>query len=406
MILIIDSSFPLGKEEVFLNDEIQELREIDEEIVICPLFAQGASLYFSIPENIVIDSCCSGRRTLASGAGAFIRTLVDPDFWEDLFYTLKNGTSLKRAAACFYYSMLINEKYHQVLRSLKESGKKPRVIYSYWMHTHACVGAKLKKKFPGSRLITRCHGYDLYEFRSSTNYLPGRNLIFSDADTVISVSKAGAEYLESHYPDLKPGQLRVSYLGTYDNGLNPWTDQEFRIVSCSNLVDVKRVHIIIEALSLIQNERVHWTHYGDGELMDSLQELAKEKLHDNITADFRGYMQHDALMKEYSIHSIDAFLNMSASEGLPVSIMEAMSFGIPVIATDVGGTKEIVKDGYNGYLLNENVTPEELAEVLMEFQKKEHTEQNELRDHARITWEETFDSKKNYRDFYNKYLSC
>ncbi|MFR4320263.1 MAG: glycosyltransferase [Blautia massiliensis (ex Durand et al. 2017)] len=45
-------------------------------------------------------------------------------------------------------------------------------------------------------------------------------------------------------------------------------------------------------------------------------------------------------------------MNVSSSEGIPVSIMEATSFGIPGIATDAGGTKEIIRDKENGVLLS------------------------------------------------------
>ena len=44
------------------------------------------------------------------------------------------------------------------------------------------------------------------------------------------------------------------------------------------------------------------------------------------------------------MNDFDLFVNMSLSEGIPVSIMEAISFGIPIIATNVGGNAEIVND--------------------------------------------------------------
>ena len=60
------------------------------------------------------------------------------------------------------------------------------------------------------------------------------------------------------------------------------------------------------------------------------------------------------------------FINVSSTEGIPVSIMEAMSFGIPVIATAVGGTPEIVNNE-NGYLLSKDPSAKELAEVIQNF---------------------------------------
>jgi len=48
----------------------------------------------------------------------------------------------------------------------------------------------------------------------------------------------------------------------------------------------------------------------------------------------------------------DLYINCSLSEGLSVSILEAMASGLPIIASDVGGNPEIVKDGENGYLFD------------------------------------------------------
>ena len=57
-------------------------------------------------------------------------------------------------------------------------------------------------------------------------------------------------------------------------------------------------------------------------------------------------------------------MNVSESEGIPVSIMEASSFGIPVIATNVGGVGEIVENGYNGLLLNKDFLNRDLSVCL------------------------------------------
>jgi len=54
-------------------------------------------------------------------------------------------------------------------------------------------------------------------------------------------------------------------------------------------------------------------------------------------------LPHNDVLNYYASNPVDVFINTSSSEGLPVSIMEAMSFGIPVIATNVGGTGHCYK---------------------------------------------------------------
>jgi glycosyltransferase involved in cell wall biosynthesis len=62
---------------------------------------------------------------------------------------------------------------------------------------------------------------------------------------------------------------------------------------------------------------------------------------------------HSEVHAVYRSQKVDGFILLSDSEGIPVSIMEALSYGIPVIATDTGGVSEIVTDT-NGILLPSN----------------------------------------------------
>lgn len=77
-------------------------------------------------------------------------------------------------------------------------------------------------------------------------------------------------------------------------------------------------------------------------------------------------MLHPSVMKYYATHEIDWFMLLSTSEGLPVSILEAMSFGVPVIATDVGGVSEAVDDE-TGLLLPVDVEKEEFVRGLVPY---------------------------------------
>ncbi len=88
---------------------------------------------------------------------------------------------------------------------------------------------------------------------------------------------------------------------------------------------------------------------------------------------------------------------MSETEGIPVSIMEAQSFGIPVIATSVGGTPEIVNN-INGLLLDVNLQPEDLATILYRVHMEKESWDSK-RVCSRTSWEMNFNAKTNYRSF-------
>ena len=99
----------------------------------------------------------------------------------------------------------------------------------------------------------------------------------------------------------------------------------------------------METLQHILDINIKWTHFGDGIMMNQIKEMSRE-LPENIKIDFRGNVKNSDLLEVYKNNQFDLFLNVSLSEGIPVSIMEALSFGIPCIATDVGGTKEMVAE--------------------------------------------------------------
>ena len=136
--------------------------------------------------------------------------------------------------------------------------------------------------------------------------------------------------------------------------------------------------------------------------MEQLRQLAEEKLgkKQNVTYEFTGKLENIEVHKFYRDHYIDLFLNVSESEGLPVSIMEAMSYGIPAMATDVGATKEIVRK--EELLLPKDLTPEELVEKIEWFHALPQSKQQEYRSECRTIWENEFNAKKNATQYYKE----
>lgn len=115
----------------------------------------------------------------------------------------------------------------------------------------------------------------------------------------------------------------------------------------------------------------------------------------NVSYKFVGFLPNIEVYEFYKINKIDVFINVSDSEGIPVSIMEAMSFGIPVIATNVGGVSEIVDDE-TGILLEKDFTIGDAIEALnriLEFK----SEEERIRIKRKLY--EKFDAEKNYKEF-------
>lgn len=278
------------------------------------------------------------------------------------------------------------------------------VVYSYWNNNVAVGLSLLKKTMPNVKCISRAHGYDVYLERNPGQYLPLRKLIFSSLDHVLFVSNNGLLYSQKLFG--KYLSFAVSYLGVEASLTKKIEEQKknlqsIRVVSCSSLKLVKRVHLIIEALAL-SDINIYWEHIGDGPLLSDLKKLASRVLDKNpqVSYSFKGHMNNGEIPNYYKKNEFNVFLNVSSSEGLPVSIMEAFSCYIPVIATNVGGTSEAVEDAINGYLLPEEFRPIQLIQLINELTNN----QEYFLSNAERTWSDKFKASINYPLFIKKYL--
>jgi len=192
---------------------------------------------------------------------------------------------------------------------------------------------------------------------------------------------------------------------TEPGGLSkPSEDGVLRLVSCSILNPVKRIDLLFEgvvtAARMRPDQVIEWTHFGDGDgRQDYINRIASE-FPSNTKGHFPGYQTQHDLIQTYLEKPVDVFVNVSSTEGTPVSIMEAVSCGIPVIATAVGGNVEIVKEK-NGFLLSENPTSEEIAEALLKVCDR-HEEMLEKRRGSREVWLERYNETTNFEAFAQK----
>ena len=103
---------------------------------------------------------------------------------------------------------------------------------------------------------------------------------------------------------------------------------------------------LIEAFELIGDRKTALVIVGDGREMDPLREYAAEKASGSRVI-FAGFKKN---INDY-LSAMDVFVLPSFMEGLSLTLLEAMKERLPVIATDVGGNREVVVDGVNGFLV-------------------------------------------------------
>jgi len=92
------------------------------------------------------------------------------------------------------------------------------------------------------------------------------------------------------------------------------------------------------------------------------------------------------------------FINVSETEGIPVSIMEAQSAGIPVLATNVGGTSEIV-DQENGFLVPNDFGVENISSLIIDYLNSDSSIIYTKRVKSYENWNKNYNAQKNYSLF-------
>ena len=224
----------------------------------------------------------------------------------------------------------------------------PLVVYSYW-YTEAALGAgMLRAEFPHLRVIVRAHGGDIYPCQSPGGYLPFRFIRHRFVDRVFSCSDDGAVCLREDGHALE--SVETARLGISPApGLAPSPPAgQLALVSCSNTAPMKRLPLLVTSIASLAasrpNCRVVWHHLGGGPGFDDFAQHAERMFAalPNLTWRLHGQLAYDDVRAFLSSEPLDCLVNVSFSEGLPVSMMEALAAGLPVIGTDVGGVREIV----------------------------------------------------------------
>ncbi|UPT65288.1 MAG: glycosyltransferase [Sphingobacteriales bacterium JAD_PAG50586_3] len=98
-------------------------------------------------------------------------------------------------------------------------------------------------------------------------------------------------------------------------------------------------------------------------------------------------------------------VNTSNYEGLPVSFMEALSFGIPILAPNVGGIPEIVEHNLNGVLVQARPTAEQVALAIKAIAGLSPNAYRIMRENAYAMWKNKFNAETNYAAFANEIIS-
>ncbi|MBQ2971228.1 MAG: glycosyltransferase family 4 protein [Ruminococcus sp.] len=232
------------------------------------------------------------------------------------------------------------------------------------VHCHSPIGGVLcrlscrKARKNGTKVIYTAHGFHFFKGASKLAwaiYYPIEKFCSRFTDVLITINKEDFERAKNFK------SKKVEYVP----GIGVHTE-EFRNVNCARedirkefgfktddivfmsvgQLSVRKNHeVAIRALAKIKNDKIKYLLVGFGELEDYLKKLVNELGLENrvVFAGYRGDVKQ-------LLHSVDAFVFPSLQEGLPVSLMEAMSVGLPVVCSRIRGNTDLLEGSRGGYM--------------------------------------------------------
>lgn len=333
-----------------------------------------------------------------------ILTLFGKSFFNELvkfFPSCFRFEVFKHVFTWCFYSNCSNKWLSDSLE--KRYGRKPAIVYSWWSFPAANGIAEVCSRWE-IPFVSRMHGYDLFGERHPGGKVPLQSELVKNATKIYPVSKFGENYLKVKHPT-EVAKFELARLGIKPttNFNPPSVDGIFRIVSISNLVPIKRIPLLAKSLSLFQEKYpelpIQWTHFGDGQDLVKLEGLLKEHPKLKEATNLTGHVSQEFIRNYLQKVNVDLCVSVSSSEGGgPLALVEAASFGVPLMATQVGGSTELIQL-VGGVLLSSNPSIEEIAEKIHQLIQNQKLSSKVLRQTIANSIARNYSPVENYNAF-------
>jgi teichuronic acid biosynthesis glycosyltransferase TuaC len=246
------------------------------------------------------------------------------------------------------------------------------------------LAAKLAKRYSKPLVLTQHNTFieynNIWDSAEKLNDLAIGKQVLNEADKIIVVSNATKKYVLSL--GANPEKVEVLHNGVDLNRFKPLSEvkdqmrEKLGISKDANVVlTVRRIvykngiDTLLESaeIAVKRNPKLVFVVVGKGPDSEEVKEkIWQLRMQNNFK--LTGFISDEDLPLYYNVADLFA-LPSKSGEGLPLVVLEAMSCGLPVIATNVGGTSEVMSENY-GKLVPPN-SPDSLAEALVEFSRKD-----------------------------------
>lgn len=179
--------------------------------------------------------------------------------------------------------------------------------------------------------------------------------------------------------------------------------QPVKLLAIARFVKTKGLDVLLDACSILERKGLDFrvTLAGSGRIERALRAQAK-RLGIEAKVEFPGFVLHKDIPELLRAHDVMVMPSKIAPtgdrDGLPTVIMEALVSRVPVVATDVGGIREVVRDGETGYMVQQR-NPEALAEAIMAM-ARDRENAVRMADNGKRLVLDLYDTARNSREFY------
>jgi glycosyltransferase involved in cell wall biosynthesis len=396
-LLLVTTCFPYDGINEFLDDEVWHLAHQFDDVTIAPMKPMG-EIKALLPKNVNVDLALSaelGYRSVGGGAAlrkvsAVVRSLLPcPTSSEVTFREFFRST---RKIALLKQILVGRADSKSVCRWATRRST-PSICYTFWLGP-ATVGLRLA--YPKIPIVSRAHGGDVYPEASGWKVIPFQAAAVRSSTIVAAVSENGSNYLASQFAAFSD-RVACRRLGIADmpRGSEERTRTVLNVVSCSTVNSNKRVSLILGVVRELARSGVQtrWTHIGGGpafERLSSEASVIQENLEICLTGQLTGEESREVLRNG----GFNVFVNLSLSEGAPVSVMEAQCLDIPVVATRVGGVREVAPEHLNVFVEVDSEVAE-IAEAVVRAADLESLTRGQRRE----SWANNYYEKTNYESW-------
>ena len=239
-----------------------------------------------------------------------------------------------KAYAEFWHWML----FHKEIQIVHVHGASDA---SFWRKR---IFVNIAKMF-GKKVVYHCHGAEFKQF--ANQHYGAVSKFLKKCDCIIALSESWKGWFEDtfHYPHVVvvKNVINMPKVSKIEHSC-------FTMLFLGRLGKRKGIYDLLEVICNHKNDfrnKLKVLLGGDGDI-----EIVKSIIAENNLADiveYKGWVSGE--MKADLFNQSDAYILPSYNEGLPISVLEAMSYSLPVISTNVGGIPEILKNGQNGFIV-------------------------------------------------------